>query len=102
MIAGPTVILLLLGLSGDHFFWAASGRITKDAAIPALSGAPVIRPNAIGTAAIALGLMVTAIALCMRIGWLRVPDVPLADDFIRACAWLIAAVVTARTVGDFA
>lgn len=100
MIAEPTVIPVLLGRSGVPSYLAVGGRCGKDSAFPTLSGAPVIRPVAIGTAIIALELTAMAVTLCLRTVWLGAPDVPRADDFIRSCTWLIAAVSAAPAVSD--
>ena len=101
MIAGATAIVILLLLAAVHVYWAAGGKAGKAAAIPTAEGRAVIKPSALSTAMVAVGLCVVAATLALRIGWLK--PLGLAGDnvFVEIAVWLIAAVFALRAIGDF-
>jgi hypothetical protein len=101
MIAGATAIVILLLLAAVHVYWAAGGKAGKAAAIPTAEGRAVIKPSALSTAMVAVGLCVVAATLALRIGWLK--PLGLAGDnvFVEVAVWLIAAVFALRAIGDF-
>ena len=101
MIAGAAAIAILLMLACVHLYWAAGGKVGKGAATPSANGRPLMRPSALGTAMVAVGLCVMAALLALRIGWLNVPALPGSSVVVRVGAWLIVAVFALRAIGDF-
>jgi hypothetical protein len=101
MIAGAAAIVILLMLAGMHLYWAAGGKAGKGAAVPSANGRPLMRPSALGTTMVAVGLCVMAALLALRIGWLNVPALPGGSVVVQVGAWLIAAVFALRAIGDF-
>ena len=101
MIAGAAAIFILLMLAGVHLYWAAGGKAGKGAAVPSANGRPLLRPSALSTAMVAVGLCVMAALLALRIGWLDVPALPGSGVVVRVGAWLIVAVFALRAIGDF-
>src|SRR5262249_31406864 len=101
MIGGATAIVILLLLAAVHLYWAAGGQAGKAAAVPTAEGRAVIKPSALSTAMVAVGLCVIAAILAFRIGWLKLTG--LADDniVVHIAAWLIAAAFALRAIGDF-
>jgi hypothetical protein len=101
MIAGAAAIVILLMLAGVHLYWAAGGKAGKGAAVPSANGRPLMRPSALGTTMVAVGLCVMAALLALRIGWLNVAALPGNSVVVQVGAWLIAAVFALRAIGDF-
>ncbi len=101
MIAGTAAILILTMLSGLHFYWAAGGKAGKGVAIPTANERPVLKPTAMTTTMVAVGLSAMAALLAVRIGWLNLPAVPGLSSFVQVAAWLMAAVFAFRAIGDF-
>jgi hypothetical protein len=101
MIAGATAIVILLLLAAVHVYWAAEGKAGKAAAIPTAEGHAVIKPSALSTAMVAIGLCVIAALLAFRIGWLKLPSLASDNIVVQIAAWLIAAVFALRAIGDF-
>src|SRR5271163_3085928 len=101
MIAGAVAILILIVLAGVHVYWAAGGKAGKGAAIPTAAGRAVLRPSALGTAMVAVGLLAMAALLAVMIGWLNPPAFAYEHDLIKIAAWLIAAMFALRAIGDF-
>lgn len=101
MIAGTAAIVILMGLSGMHVYWAAGGTAGKAAAIPSLDGRPVLKPTPVVTAAVAFGLAAMAAWLGVSIGWPGLPAFPAVDVLVQTGVWLMAAVFALRAVGDF-
>ncbi len=101
MIAGTAAILILIILAGLHIYWAAGGKTGKDVAIPTVNKRPVLKPTAMTTMMVAVGLFAMAALLAVRIGWLHLPAIPGLSSLVRVGAWLIAAAFALRAVGDF-
>jgi hypothetical protein len=101
MIAGAAAIFILLMLAGVHLYWAAGGKAGKGAAVPSANGRPLLRPSALSTAMVAVGLCVMAALLALRIGWLNVAALPGSGAVVEVGAWVIVAVFALRAIGDF-
>ncbi len=101
MIAGTIAILILLLVAGVHVYWAAGGKAGKAAAIPTADGRPVIKPSALSTMTVAVGLCAMATMVALRTGWLDVPELPRDGSIVKIATWLIAAVFAVRAIGDF-
>jgi Protein of unknown function (DUF3995) len=101
MIAGTVAILILLLLAGVHVYWAADGKAGKGAAVPSANGRPVIKPSALSTMMVAVGLCAIAAVLALRTGWLGLPELPRDGSIVKIATWLIAAAFALRAIGDF-
>jgi hypothetical protein len=101
MIAGAAAIVILLLATALHLYWAAGGRAGKAAAVPTVEGRALIKPSALGTAMVAVGLCAIAALVALRIGWFRLPGLANDNMFVQMAAWLIAAVFALRAIGDF-
>jgi hypothetical protein len=101
MIAGTAAIVILIGLSGMHVYWAAGGKAGRTGTIPSLSERPVLKPTPATTTAVAFGLAAMAAWLGVGIGWPGLPAFPALHLLVQAGVWLMAAVFALRAVGDF-
>lgn len=98
LVAGRIACAVLTFLGLTHLYWAAGGAAGKQAALPSVGGVPVFKPSAIGTAVIALILLVMAAWVAAASGILAAP-VP--HEVLRVGAFLLAAIFALRAVGDF-
>lgn len=94
--------LILLALSGLHFYWARGGKIGLDKAIPQVGGKPLFTPGPLATAVVAVLLLALA-ALPPLLRW---PVSGLEtwteiEIWIGRLGWLAAAGFLLRAVGDF-
>lgn len=98
---GTATVLILIALV--HLYWALGGRLGSEAVVPQVAGAapgqwqPAFRPPAWITALVALGLLLIALLVCLRVG-LFLPL--LGQPWLQ---WLISAIALlmfARAIGD--
>jgi hypothetical protein len=92
------VAIVLLILSGVHWYWLGGGRGGLEAAIPSTGEGSLFRPSQLATAAVAI-LLLLAAWFVLELGGrtsLLLPDV-----MTRYGGWLIAAVFILRAIGDF-
>ncbi|WP_043231012.1 DUF3995 domain-containing protein [Pseudomonas sp. CF161] len=98
---GTATVLILIALV--HLYWALGGQLGSEAVVPHVAGAipgqwqPAFRPAAWITALVALGLLLIALLVCLRVG-LFLPL--LGQPWLQ---WLISAIALlmfARAIGD--
>lgn len=99
MIYALTNTLILLSISGIHFFWAFGGRWGADAAIPtSQDGKRMLSPDIFATLVVAFGILAMALLHLEKVQIINLP-IP---------AWInvyglkiIAGIFLLRAVGDF-
>ena len=94
-------IFLLISLI--HLYWAAGGKLGSEAAVPRISAEgggesrPAFKPSGFATLLVAVGLLLIAMLVCMRVG-LYLPTV-----HHWSLQWVISAIAMlmfARAIGD--
>ena len=85
-------------LATVHLYWAAGGRVGKEAAIPTRNGVPLLRPSPGITVLVALGLAALAVLVLWRDGALSLPLPFVIAQFTTPLA---ALVFLLRAIGDF-
>ncbi|SEN58630.1 Protein of unknown function [Pseudomonas sp. ok272] len=97
------VVTTFVLMSLIHVYWALGGRWASDAVVPqVLDGAgaglrPAFKPSPLVTLAVALALLLIAVLVSLRVGFL----VPAIDHW--SLQWLISAIALlmfARAIGD--
>ncbi|MEO6010221.1 MAG: DUF3995 domain-containing protein, partial [Vicinamibacteraceae bacterium] len=68
-ILAAGLIVVFLGLSALHVFWAAGGRAGGGAAIPRTSGRALFTPSPLSTLAVAAALLAAATVVAAAAGW---------------------------------
>ena len=98
---GIATVFILIAVV--HLFWAMGGRLGSEAVVPQVVGdspgqlRPAFRPSTLGTGLVALGLLLIALLVCLRVG-LYLPL--LGQAWLQ---WLISAIALlmfARAIGD--
>ena len=97
-ILAAGLIVVFVGLSALHVFWAAGGRTGGAAAIPRQAGRALFRPSPLSTLAVAAALAAAALVIAAAAGWLG-RGAPLRAG--RRLAYVLALVFAVRAVGDF-
>src|SRR5438552_2224226 len=92
------VVLVFVGLSALHFYWALGGRAGKAAAVPELNSRPAFVPSARSTLAVAVGLAFCAMLVAASAGLILLSAPP---PWVTWLAFLLALALVARAVGDF-
>ncbi|MGM3274678.1 DUF3995 domain-containing protein [Ralstonia sp. 24A2] len=98
LVAGRIACAVLTFLGLTHLYWAAGGGAGKQAALPSVGGTPVFTPSAIGTALVAVILLVMAAWVAAAAGILATP---ISHGVLRVGALVLAAIFVLRAVGDF-
>jgi hypothetical protein len=89
-------ILLTLGVV--HLYWALGGRHASVGAVPEVGGRPAFKPSRLGTIAVAIVLFASS-ALVATAG--RLWADPFKPPIVRILTFGLAAVLLARSIGDF-
>jgi hypothetical protein len=91
--------LILLAISGIHFFWAFGGRWGADAAIPtSQDGKKVLSPDIFATLVVAFGILAMALLHLEKVQNLSLP----IPAWINAYGLkIIAGIFLLRAIGDF-
>lgn len=97
-LLGVPAMIILIAAGLLHLYWAMGGTIGKRAAIPEVSGTPVLRPTAGKTGWIGINLLIAAAIVAIRLHFLTAPIPP---QTIGILCWVLAAVSAARALGDF-
>ena len=92
------VVLVFVGLSALHFYWAVGGRAGKAAAVPELNSRLAFVPSARSTLAVAVGLAFCAVLVAASAGLILSSAPP---PWVTWLAFLLALALVARAVGDF-
>lgn len=95
---GRCAATVLIGLGLLHLYWAIAGTANLRAVIPEANGKPLLRPHRIGTAAVGLGLLLAGGVVLAQATGLGGPTLAQA---LRIGCWMLAALLLARTLGDF-
>ncbi len=97
-ILAAGLIVVFVGLSGLHVFWAAGGRAGGVAAIPRGAGRALFRPSPLGTLTVALALAAAAASVAAAAGWFGAGRPWRAG---RVFTGVLAVLFLLRSVGDF-
>lgn len=97
VLAGSLLALILLGLSGLHWYWVLVGAGDLDGFVPEVDGKPVFEPGRLATSAVGL-LLLLAAGICASEAELGgLPRLPLS----RVGVWALLVVFLLRSVGEF-
>ncbi|RON08987.1 hypothetical protein BK659_12115 [Pseudomonas brassicacearum] len=97
------IVAVFVLISLIHLYWALGGRWAFDAALPQVQDGvgeelrPVFKPSALATLAVAVGLLLIALMVSLRVGLF----VPAVGHW--SLQWLISAIALlmfARAIGD--
>jgi Protein of unknown function (DUF3995) len=99
MIFPLTNTLILLAISGIHFFWAFGGRWGAAAAIPTnAEGKTMLKPDIFATLVVAFGILAMALLHLEKVQNLGLP----IPTWINAYGLkIIAGIFLLRAIGDF-
>jgi len=92
------VVIVFLGLSLIHAYWAFGGRAGRTAAVPEVGARPAFVPSALATFAVAVALAFCAVVVAASAGIILSAPPALWSTWL---AFALAAVLLARAVGDF-
>jgi Protein of unknown function (DUF3995) len=93
------IVASVLGaIAAVHLYWACGGRRGANGAVPERDGQPLFRPGAAATLVVAGLLLVASLLVLARAGLTPGVVPPVVS---RWGTWGVAAVLTARAVGDF-
>ncbi|RLL71549.1 DUF3995 domain-containing protein [Ochrobactrum soli] len=90
------IALMLIGIL--HLYWAIRGPANLVAVIPEKNGKPIFCPSRIGTAAVAVGIILASVLVAEQSAGTKFLMMPGAT---RIGCWLTAVLLIARAVGDF-
>ncbi|MHC8314826.1 DUF3995 domain-containing protein [Pseudomonas sp. LB3P31] len=103
LIIAQWMAAVFLLISLVHLYWAAGGKLGSEAAVPRLpregelGSRPAFKPSGFGTLLVAVGLLLIAMLVCLRVG-LYLPTV-----HHWSLQWVISAIAMlmfARAIGD--
>jgi hypothetical protein len=97
-LIGALTAAILAALGLIHVYWAAGGRWGHGAALPERDGRPLFQPSRFGTLAVAVALLTAAWLIAVRSGLVPLPGL---TGLVGFASWALAAVFTARAIGDF-
>lgn len=91
--------LILLAISGIHFFWAFGGRWGADAAIPTnQDGKKMLSPDIFATLVVALGILVMAL---LHLEKVQIVSLPIPTWINAYGLKIIAGIFLIRAIGEF-
>jgi hypothetical protein len=94
-----TNTLILLAISGIHFFWAFGGRWGADAAIPtSQDGKKALSPDIFATLVVAFGILAMAL---LHLGKVQTLNLPIPAWINTYGLKIIAGIFLLRAIGDF-
>ncbi|TBN47421.1 DUF3995 domain-containing protein [Pseudomonas sp. BGI-2] len=103
LMVAQWIAAIFLLMSLVHLYWAAGGKLGSEAAVPRVPGEggaesrPAFKPSGFATLLVAVGLLLIAILVCLRVG-LYLPTV-----HHWSLQWVISAIAMllfARAIGD--
>lgn len=98
-ILGTINAMILITLSGLHFFWATGGTWGFDNALPTTKeGNRILNPKKLDCGIIAIGLLIFAFLFMIRIDLL---EIELQPQILTYSIWIIIAIFIVRSIGDF-
>ena len=98
-IVAAVLAISLAGVALIHFYWAIGGRRGLELAIPMeQDGTPVFSPGSGATLLIGMGLAISTLVALER-GFLWPGWIP--PIYLDTGCWILAAVYSARVLGDF-
>jgi len=89
--------LILLFISGIHFYWAFGGRRWLNSVIPEMKNKPIFAPGKIATLLVAVGLMFFALIHLST----ENADIAISPMFVKSTLLIIAGIFFLRAIGDF-
>jgi hypothetical protein len=92
------LVAIFVALAALHFFWAAGGGAGLDGVVPSAEGRPLFTPGPIASVAVGAALLAAALVVACR-GGLFCVGMP--EWMARVGIWVIAALFSARAIGDF-
>lgn len=99
MLYALTNTLILLAISGIHFFWAFGGRWGADAALPiSQDGKKALSPSVFATLVVAFGLLIMAL---LHLEKIQILDLPITAWIDTYGLKIIAGIFLLRAIGDF-
>lgn len=81
-----------------HVYWALGGRSGRHAAVPHVGATPLFSPSRLGTLAVAAALVLAALVVAGRVGWI---GVAMPAPIFRLLLLAMALVCVLRAIGDF-
>lgn len=91
--------LILLAISGIHFFWAFGGRWGADAAIPtSQDGKKMLSPDIFATLVVAFGILAMAL---LHLEKVQIINMPIPDWMNTYGLKIIAGIFLLRAIGEF-
>ncbi|WP_051299120.1 DUF3995 domain-containing protein [Marinobacterium litorale] len=95
------IILLIpfVGLAVLHLYWALGGTFGMSAALPEIDGAPVFRPGAAAT--IAVAFVLTGFALIAFVLGFGASYAPALTPYAAFLGFAVGGVLVLRAVGEF-
>ncbi len=90
--------LVLAGLAGLHFYWAAGGELGLRAAVPTKRGRPLFVPGPLACAAVGCALAAAGVVSALRGGLL---SLGLPGWLAQLGIWTLVLVFGLRALGDF-
>ncbi|MCK9798423.1 hypothetical protein BK634_16230 [Pseudomonas chlororaphis] len=97
------IAVTFLSISLIHLYWAAGGTLGSDAVVPQVPGQlpgelqPAFQPSGLITLLVALGLLLCAMLVCLRVG-LYLPSV--SHGWLQWVISALAVLMFARAIGD--
>ncbi|TGN02483.1 DUF3995 domain-containing protein [Leptospira yasudae] len=90
--------LILLILSGFHFYWMFGGALGKNRVVPEIQGKPAFQPGRLSTAAVGILLFLAAL---LPIGLRMQFPLGILQDVCRYGTVFLSFVFLLRAIGDF-
>ncbi|MBD2756198.1 DUF3995 domain-containing protein [Spirosoma validum] len=93
--------IILLSISGIHFYWGLGGHWGLQAALPERNGTKAFQPGRFATFNVAIIFAGMALFYLARIGRFPIADSWMPDWLNHYGLWLLTGIFLLRAVGDF-
>lgn len=98
-VIATILIVSFFGLAGLHLYWALGGRFGMAVVLPEVNGAPLFRPGAAATAAVAVVLAGFAL-IALVLGYSGGSS-PVLTTYAVFIGFVVGGVLVLRAVGEF-
>lgn len=99
LVLASLLCIVFLSLSVVHFYWAFGGKWGIDSALPSNGdGARVLKPKAIATIIVGVGLLSFALFYLVKAGFL---SINLPSWLLLYAGWILPSIFLIRVIGDF-